>query len=524
MKGKNIVWLIIAALLSAILVNVVKNYSNTSNTPIEGYRVYLEGRAIGLIKSRDELNEYINKQQEKIKDKYHVDTVYIPNDIDIVKEVTYEDKFDSIEHIYSLIDTISPFTIKGYQVTIDRTNSTEYQNDDNDEDNKPKITKLYVLNKELFNKSIEDVVLSFVDQEEYDLFKSTEKKELKGTTGEIIENLYVEDKITIKEANIPVNESIFMDSDALTKYLIFGDNYNSKKYIVSNGDDLEKIADNNHMSINELVIANNDLRSASSLIYIGQELSIGYVDPLLTTIVEKHVVEDQVVKYKTVYETDNSMYKGQTKVKQEGSNGKTRITQKVKMMNGEIINAYIVSSEELQPSVNKIVIQGGKSRSYGGGGYSGGGSSARATGGNDGGWSWPTNRPYSFSSRYGWRWGRLHSGVDILCGGRGAPIYAARDGEVYAISSNSSSGFFVIIKHDNGYYTRYAHMRNTKGNDSLKGTSSATKYIKVGQRVKARQQIGEVGSSGRSTGAHLHFEIWNGVPFQAQSFNPLSFY
>ena len=513
MKGKNIIWLIISFVLSGFLVSAVKNYNgNTSHIPLEGYRVYLEGKAIGLIKSKDELNEYINKQQEKLKDKYHVDNIFVPNNIDIVKEITYEDSFDEISHIYNMINTISPFTIKGYQVTIDRTKSTEYTNDDNDTDNKPKIIKINVLNKEVFNKAIEEVILSFINEEQYQMFKDNAQPELVNTTGELIENIYIEDIITIKETNIPTNETIYMDSDSLTKHLIFGDNSSDKKYTVKSGDSIEQIADDNRMSVNELVIANNDLTSTESLIYIGQELSIGNVDPLLTTIVEKHVVEDQVVKYKTITQYDNNMYQGQSKVKQEGSNGKTRVTQKVKMMNGEVINAYIVSSEEVKPVVDKIVVKGGKqSASYGG---------KRG----DGEWSWPTNRPYSISSPYGWRWGRLHSGVDIYVGGRGSPIYAARAGVVTDITSNGSSGFYVIIKHDNGYYTRYAHMQNTKGNDSLKGTSSATKYIKVGQRVSAHQVIGEVGSSGRSTGPHCHFEIWNGVPFKAQSFNPLSFY
>ena len=508
MKGKNIIWLLIAGILSGFLVTAVKN-TNTDKKyiPQEGYRVYLEGRSIGLIKSIDELNEYINTQQEKIKDKYHVDNVYIPNNIDIVKEITYEDSFDSISHIYDMINTISPFTIKGYQVTIDRTNSTEYQNDDNEDDTKPKIVKLNILNKEIFNKAIEEVILSFVDKDQYEAFKEKKTTDLNGNTGELIENIYIEDNITIKETNISVNETIFMDSEELTKHLIFGNNSSDKTYKVKSGDSIEKIAENNKMSVNELVIANTDLSSQNSLIYIGQELSVGGVDPLVTTIVEKHIVEDRVVKYKTVYQYDNTMYQGQQKVKQAGSNGKTRVTQKVKMMNGEIINAYIVSSEELKPVVNKIVVKGGKQTPRG-----------------DGEWLWPTNFPYSISSPYGYRWGRLHTGVDIYVGGRGSPIYAARAGVVYSISSNSSSGFFVIIKHDNGYYTRYAHMQNTNRNDSLKGTSSATKYITQGQRVEAHQVIGEVGSSGRSTGPHCHFEIWNGVPFQSQSFNPLLFY
>ena len=139
-------------------------------------------------------------------------------------------------------------------------------------------------------------------------------------------------------------------------------------------------------------------------------------------------------------------------------------------------------------------------------------------------WLWPTDKPYSISSRYGWRWGRKHNGVDIAGQKRGSYAYAARDGEIIDITSNSSSGYYVIIKHDNGYYTRYAHLQNTDGNDRLGRTSSATKYISIGQRVKAHDIIGEIGSSGDSTGVHLHFEIWNGMPWKAQSFDSLTFY
>ena len=139
-------------------------------------------------------------------------------------------------------------------------------------------------------------------------------------------------------------------------------------------------------------------------------------------------------------------------------------------------------------------------------------------------WEWPTKSGYYISSSYGWRNKKFHSGVDIAGLKRGSPIYAAKAGVVTAITSNSSSGYYVTIKHDNGYYTRYAHMQNTKGNDKLGLTGSANKYVFVGLRVRAKDIIGEIGSSGNSTGPHLHFEIWNGKPFVSKSFNPLTFY
>lgn len=505
MKVRTVIFTIVALLLSFVLL-MFNNEKESYSLPINGYRVYLDGKPIGLIKSKNELDTYINKQQETLRVKYKVDKIYIPNNIDVVKELTYDDKVDSIEYIYDKINSISPFTIKGYQVTIDKTESDVYENDDNVVEDEDKIIKINVLNKEIFTKAVENVILSFVTSNDYQAFIDGETLVLNGT-GELVENIYIADNIKIRETNIPVNEVIYMDTDDLTKYLIFGNNTSSKKYKVKDGDSIESIADKNSMSINELLIANNSLTSESSLLYVGQELSIGILNPVFTTVVEKHVVADQIVKFKTDFKYDNNMYQGESKTLQNGSDGVNRVTQKVKTINGEISQAYIVSSEELVPVVNKVVVKGGKQAKRG-----------------DGEWQWPTNIPYIISSRYGWRWGKLHSGVDICGTGRGSPIYAARDGVVTQISYHSSMGYYVTIKHDNGYYTQYEHMQNVNGNDKTGSKCAATKYISIGQRVVAHQVIGEMGSTGSSTGVHLHFEIWDGPPYQSQSYNPLLFY
>ena len=135
-------------------------------------------------------------------------------------------------------------------------------------------------------------------------------------------------------------------------------------------------------------------------------------------------------------------------------------------------------------------------------------------------WVWPTVSPYQISRGVS----DSHNGVDIYGPGRGTFVRAAMDGKVVDISSNSSSGYYVTIKHDNGYYSRYAHLQNTDGNDRLGKTNSALKYISVGKIVKRGDTIGEVGASGNSTAIHLHFEVWAGLPFQSKLLNPLSFY
>ncbi len=86
----------------------------------------------------------------------------------------------------------------------------------------------------------------------------------------------------------------------------------------------------------------------------------------------------------------------------------------------------------------------------------------------------------------------MHEGVDLR-GRRGDKIYATADGVVTRALRNGGYGNFITIDHGNGYKTSFAHMK---------------KYlVKRGQKVKRGQVIGLVGSSGRSTGPHLHYEV-----------------
>ncbi len=89
---------------------------------------------------------------------------------------------------------------------------------------------------------------------------------------------------------------------------------------------------------------------------------------------------------------------------------------------------------------------------------------------------------------------RMHKGVDFAAS-RGTPIYAAGDGRIIQAGRNGAYGKYVRIRHNSTYQTAYAHM------------SRVAKGVKRGKRVKQGQVIGYVGSTGRSTGSHLHYEV-----------------
>ena len=102
------------------------------------------------------------------------------------------------------------------------------------------------------------------------------------------------------------------------------------------------------------------------------------------------------------------------------------------------------------------------------------------------------------TSGYGSRWGRLHAGID-LAAGTGAPISAVAAGTVVSAGSEGGYGRVVRLQHDDGTVTLYAHLSEL--------------LVTPGQRVAAGTSLGREGSTGNSTGPHLHFEVRvGGVP------------
>ena len=109
---------------------------------------------------------------------------------------------------------------------------------------------------------------------------------------------------------------------------------------------------------------------------------------------------------------------------------------------------------------------------------------------------WPTTSRY-VSSYYGWRWGTIHTGTDIA-GKYADPIYAYKDGLVVYSGWAGSYGYIVKLDHGNGFATWYAHCSKL--------------LVKAGDEVKQGQTISLMGSTGFSTGNHVHFEVRiNGV-------------
>ncbi len=111
----------------------------------------------------------------------------------------------------------------------------------------------------------------------------------------------------------------------------------------------------------------------------------------------------------------------------------------------------------------------------------------------------------NITSKFGYRWGQLHSGIDIWNeNGYQTNIQAAYDGEIIAAGdSNNGYGKLIIIQHSNQLETYYAHLSKI--------------FVQVGQKVKQGELLGKMGDTGNTTGIHLHFEI----RYHDKPYNPI---
>ena len=227
------------------------------------------------------------------------------------------------------------------------------------------------------------------------------------------------------------------------------------------------------------------------MLAVGTNVVINPLMPTINVVVETHEVKEEVKHFTVETTYDDQKNQNYFKVLRQGEDGFERITRRVETING--VNTYVLtlSKEELKPSISEIDVKGSKIVSKVGGSI----------------WAWPTESGYYISDRYRWRYSpiygtrELHTGLDITGTGCYSKLYAANNGEVIMANyvDNNSYGLYVVINHNNGYSTLYAHMVQVN--------------VKKGDIVEKGQVIGLMGTTGDSTGCHLHFELWSGYPW-----------
>ncbi|MBQ7540727.1 MAG: M23 family metallopeptidase [Clostridia bacterium] len=279
----------------------------------------------------------------------------------------------------------------------------------------------------------------------------------------------------------PDNANAMWDANKLGQTLT-ADKRPAKYYVAQAGDSLSKIASDNHLTVSELKALNPEL---GDTIFIGTTFLVAEAQPYITPKITRTEVRTEEIDFKTETSYNSKLFSGDRRILRQGQKGVDKVTVNITTVRGVTVDVEEIGRVTVsEPVSEKVEIGTAKAGSAG---YYGGTYSAS-------GFMWPAPTARMISQYFGHNG---HKGLDITTSGAlGRPIVAAASGTVeIAGSTGNSYGQYVLIDHGNGIKTRYAHC--------------VTGSIRVypGKYVTAGQQIAAIGSTGNSTGPHLHFEV-----------------
>ncbi len=293
-----------------------------------------------------------------------------------------------------------------------------------------------------------------------------------GKEGSKVEEAVILEDIEIKESNTSFSD-IMSEIDMVEKLCTSGEK--ETIHTIIPGETLSDIALDYGLKEEDVLAVNEGIDPKK--LDVGSTIIIRQNAPLLTVKISEVRTYEKKTPFKTEKKNDKNLYEGYTEVDVEGVKGTSRLTERTTSVNGDTVDKEILNEKVMEQPVTEVIRVGTKERppTVGSGTY-----------------IWPTNGSYRISSRFGPRWGRHHDGIDLACR-TGTDVLASDGGTVTRTGYHGSYGLLVVIDHQNGYETYYAH------NSKI--------LVSKGDKVFQGQHIAESGNTGRSTGSHIHFGI-----------------
>ncbi|MBB6454781.1 murein DD-endopeptidase MepM/ murein hydrolase activator NlpD [Salirhabdus euzebyi] len=456
------------------------------------YHVYVNGEHLGTVGSKDVIESFIEEKVSSEEKKFEDLHLAVSEEITYIPEVAFQPVFNNERVIENLEDKIT-YSVQAVKLVVDG-ELVGYFND--------KETAQQVLNKFIAKYVPEEIASQYsmkaIEQttegdtestEEVATLSSSEVEETETTpvlsAGQsTILDVDFSKKVSIEEEKI--NPSELLTEEQAMKLLERG-TIADQIHKIQSGEVLGSIAEKYNLSVTELISLNPNMNE-NSVLSIGQEVNVTGYKPFIDVIVTEDKMVEESIDYQVKYESSDELFKGQSKVKQEGQEGKKHVHYRITKENGNVVNREVINSEVVKEPVNKVIIQGTKVIP------------SRGTGS----FRWPTAGGF-ITSGLGYRWGSYHKGIDIA-GVSNRSIYAADNGIVKSAGWNGGYGYQVVIDHQNGFRTSYSHLSSI--------------HVSPGQTVQRGQTIGIMGSTGNSTGVHLHFELYKNGALQ----NPSSYF
>lgn len=434
---------------------------------IEYLEVYKGDQLVGTVSSQDDLNKLYDARLQAIQTKYP--NVHMKIDTSMIRTVGAA-KFKKVpetEETLGKLEAMIPAYAEGVELKVNDVPIGIVKDQDTAD-------KLLMQVKNAHNP---------------DLKKTKEVKALSANTRSTntakvmsrVESVALRERVAMTEKDTDPNK-VLTEEEAM-KLLTEGKE-KAVEYTVKKGDTVSSIAKEHRVAM-ETIYKNNP-EVEEQYLQIGQKLNLTEMKPLLTVKTVETYSEFIVTEPQKEIRYDDSMRAGEVKVVREGKQGMKRMSYKLTKDNGNLTKEEWIDQEVITPAISKIVIQGTKV----------------VNGEGTGSFAYPVSGA-TLTSGYGERWGRMHKGIDLVSSDR--TIMASDDGVIAFAGVKNGYGNTIIINHRNGYKTLYGHLSSIDVNE--------------GDIVEKGQSIAVMGSTGNSTGTHLHFEIHKDDAVQ----NPLKY-
>ncbi|WP_203248290.1 peptidoglycan DD-metalloendopeptidase family protein [Sporosarcina beigongshangi] len=420
------------------------------------FHIYSNGAYIGVLSDEEKLERLKEEELQKAASEFENLPLTIGTDLSVIPERVFTVGADDNTVLEKLQGMLS-VEAEAIAITIDEE------------------LAFYVNDMAAYDEVIRKLKLQSVTEKELNEFeartKSSESIPALQENETRIANILMSGEIRA-EASKTAPSEVRNIEEAVT--LLNKGTLEQKKYSVKSGDVLGTIAVAHQMTTAKLLELNPSF-TVDTVLQLEDELNVTVTEPYVEVEVHYETRQQEVIPHKVVTQEDNSIFKGEKKITQEGTDGEKDVTKLIRKRNGVVIGSSVVDEQILVEAKDQVTVVGTKVMP------------SRGTGS----FIWPTVGGY-VSSQMGSRWGRTHQGIDIARPSS-RTIKAADNGVVTAAGWQGAYGNRIIITHNNGYETLYAHLSSID--------------VSVGQTVPQGTAIGIMGSTGRSTGIHLHFEV-----------------
>ena len=453
----------------------IVSYSAEENTY---NKIYSNGQLIGVISDMDYLNNYIKKKYEDYEKEFPNTELGLGEDVYIVTEKSYA-IFSNVDD--EIMDYLNDHDLLGVKTTAIEFSTAEgvYE-------------IIYVKNYDDFSNALNTFLNNFVSEETLQKLRRSETIPSPTEMGSVEKNAFLHETINVNDAIVSPTEILSSEKE-IYDFLCYGRNEEREYYTVREGDTLPGVGYYFYdMSPRQLVMLNPDVLSSESQVVVpGMELNVTYyTSPITMEVTRERLSQQFVVPETPEYVEDPTLEQGKYVVQVQEESGIKNVLYEEKWINGVLESGELLSETIIkQPKRGLIAVGTKQVISIGTGNY-----------------VWPVDNPH-INCHWGCYAG--HTGTDFTNRyERYALVYAVDSGVVAETGWRYDMGNYVIINHQNGVRTMYMHL-NTAA------------YVSQGQNVSRGETIGQMGSTGRSTGVHLHltFEV-NGTRVNACNYLP----